>query len=95
MGARSHNAAWDRGDEKAFDRKYQEWQVRDWLSWLRDNLSFPFQAERMEDMYLDSFASAEMKEKNRFPVGCQVPVIGISDGDFEPYFDGVIVDVRR
>jgi Phage integrase family len=33
----------------AFDRKYQEWQNRDWMSWLGKNLMFPFTAAREED----------------------------------------------
>ena len=36
-------------DEDAYDRKYQEWMVRDWIPWLREHLSFPVQVIRMED----------------------------------------------
>ena len=36
-------------DEYAYERKYQEWMERDWIPWLREHLSFPFQVKRMED----------------------------------------------
>jgi hypothetical protein len=36
------------GDEESFDRKYDQWEKRDWMAWLQENLSFPFQAERKE-----------------------------------------------
>ena len=45
-------------------------------------------------MYLDSFAPEELHARNPFPVDCQVEVIGIAEGNFEPDFDGVIVEVR-
>ena len=32
-------------DEDAFERKYQEWMERDWIPWLREHLSFPFQVK--------------------------------------------------
>ena len=80
-------------DDEAFDRKYEEWEQRDWLEWLRKNLTFPFQAERMEDSYLDMFAPKELHARNPYPVGCQVTVSRIADGDCDPSFDGVIVEV--
>jgi len=80
-------------DESAFDRKYAEWDKRDWMEWLRKNLTFPFQAERMEDSYLDMFAREELHAKNPYPVGCEVTVSGIADFDCDPSFDGVIVNV--
>ena len=48
----------------------------------------------MEDMDLDMFAPDELHARNPFPVGCEVEVVGIAEGDFEPDFDGVIVEVR-
>ena len=35
---------WDsnrQGSDKAFDQKYEEWQARDWMTWLAVNLVFP------------------------------------------------------
>ncbi len=93
-----YDASWDSVEEdeygEAFDRKYEEWESRDWVPWLKSKLKFPFRAERVEDMYLDSFAPEELHARNPFPVDCQVEVIRIAEGDFEPDFDGVIVEVR-
>ncbi|MEI6392702.1 MAG: hypothetical protein WCT12_16550 [Verrucomicrobiota bacterium] len=40
---------WD-GDgeesEEAFDLKYDEWEQRDWMTWLADNLVFLFKKRR-------------------------------------------------
>ncbi len=35
--------------EEALDKKYQEWNKRDWRKWLEKNLVFPFIVERKED----------------------------------------------
>ena len=95
MARQHYDSSWDRGDEEAFDRKFAEWKKRDWIAWLRKHLTFPFRARREEDMDLDIFAPEELHRKNPFPVGCEVEVLGIAEGDFEPDFDGVIVEVRR
>ena len=34
---------------KDFGRKCAEWQERDWMTWLAENLVFPFTATREED----------------------------------------------
>ena len=36
--------------EDAFDLKYEEWEQRDWMTWLAENLVFPFKVTRQEDM---------------------------------------------
>ena len=36
---------WDgEGDKasEAFDEKMEEWEERDWMTWLKENLAFPF-----------------------------------------------------
>jgi len=94
MTDEKYDSSWDLDfgedgyDEDAFDRKYEEWEGRDWVEWLKAKLTFPFQVERMEDMYMDRIPS----HRNPFPVGCRVTVTGISDCDFEPDFHGVLVD---
>ena len=35
--------------EEAHDRKYHEWGKRDWMTWLKQNLSFLFTFKRKED----------------------------------------------
>jgi hypothetical protein len=88
---RTKEPAWERDDD-AFDQKLEEWHQCDWVPWLRRQLTFPFRAERVEDMDRDLFE--RRGQANPCPVGCEVEVLGIGDGDFEPDFHGVIVDVR-
>jgi len=33
MNAERYDTSWDQGDEKAWDRKYKEWESRDWVEW--------------------------------------------------------------
>jgi len=94
MNGKHYDASWDQGDEEAWDRKYEEWGSRDWVEWLGANLKFPFRARRMEDMDLDMFAPEELHARNPFSTGCEVEVVGIAEGDFEPDFDGVLVEVH-
>lgn len=93
MSQEPYDSSWDRADD-AFDRKYEQWQRREWVAWLRANLTFPFRAERVEHMYLDPAAPEELLAADPFPVGCRVQILGIAEGDFDPYFDGVFVDVQ-
>jgi hypothetical protein len=44
---------WDEeGDaaDEAFDLKLEEWEERDWVTWLAENLTFPFQATRVQNL---------------------------------------------
>jgi len=94
-----YDASWDDDydeegyDDAAFDRKYAEWDQRDWVDWLRRNLTFPFCGERMEDSDLDMFAPEELHARNPYPVGCHVTVCGFADCDCDPSFEGVPVNV--
>ena len=38
----SYDASWDTGGRKGLDRKWLEWEGRDWDEWLKTKLSFPF-----------------------------------------------------
>jgi len=38
----SHDTRWDT-DPVAFSRKIEEWDERDWLHWLEQHLTFPFE----------------------------------------------------
>ena len=43
---------WDgEGDKasEAFEEKMEEWEERDWMTWLKENLAFPFKVIREED----------------------------------------------
>ena len=97
MVDKGYDSSWDldgnRYNEKSWDRKYKQWQSRDWIKWLKARLTFPFQAERMEDD-LDPFAPEELHARNPFPVGSKVKVMGIADEDCDVEFEGVIMEVR-
>jgi len=90
-----YDISWDfdSGDIQAFERKLKQWKSRNWIAWLKANLKFPFQAERMEDD-LDSFAPDDVQARNTFPVGCKVEVLGIAHEDCDVEFEGVIVEVK-
>lgn len=90
-----YDTSWDDddGDIKAFEQKCKQWKSRNWIAWLKANLKFPFQAERMEND-MDPFAPNDMRAKSPFPVGCKVEVLGIADDDCDVEFEGVIVEVK-
>lgn len=44
-----YDTSWDEDDEDAWDKIYQKWKKRDWETWLKTNLSFPFAVTREED----------------------------------------------
>ena len=62
-------------DEDAYERKYQEWMERDWIPWLKEHLSFPFQIERMEDE--DDAYFTDVAKHKPFRLGHIMEVIGI------------------
>ncbi len=78
-------------DEDAYERKYQEWMERDWIPWLIEHLSFPFQVERMEDE--DDAYFTDVAEHEPFRLGHIMEVIGIES--LENDRCGVIVQVKE
>ncbi|MCP4406416.1 MAG: hypothetical protein GY807_01360 [Gammaproteobacteria bacterium] len=46
---KKYDTSWDDDNEDAWDKIYEEWEERDWESWLINNLSFPFEVIRKED----------------------------------------------
>ncbi len=78
-------------DEDAFERKYQEWKTRDWPLWLKDNLTFPFTVERMEDE--DDAYFTDISKHEPFRLGHIMKVTGIEPEEDDLY--GVIVQVRE
>lgn len=77
-------------NEKAFDRKYQEWQQRSWETWLKENLNFPFIVKRMEDD--DDAYFTDIADHQPFRLGHEMKVVDIVQED-DLY--GVIVKVRE
>jgi Calcium binding len=70
----------------AFDRKYQEWQTRDWMRWLGKNLTFPFTATREEDE--DDAYFQEGAAKAPFRLGHTMQILGL---EMEDDLHGIIV----
>jgi hypothetical protein len=47
---------WDsnrRGSTDAFNREFDEWKERDWMTWLAANLTFPPPMEQWDLDYID------------------------------------------
>lgn len=84
-----YDSSWDDGNESLWDKKYKVWQKRDWEDYLEENLTFPFQAVRFED--LDSNPFADNKDAP-FSVGHTVEVLDIEDDD---EMRGLIVKVKE
>ena len=84
---------WD-GDgeesEDAFDLKYDEWEQRDWMPWLADNLVFPFKVVRQEDM--DDFDSHQGPAGSPFQVGHTMEIVGF---DEEDEMMGILVETKE
>ncbi|MCF7958358.1 MAG: hypothetical protein K9M57_07920 [Phycisphaerae bacterium] len=76
MDNQKYDSSWDldsgekKYDKDAYDRISDEREERDWVEWLQENITFPFQAERMEDGDVDIFAPEELHVNNPFLVGC-------------------------
>lgn len=76
--------------DEAFDRKFEEWQQRDWPAWLSENLKFPFVVIREEDdddAYFDPGAA-----KAPFRLGHKMKVLGLEEEDVDR---GVLVKVQE
>jgi len=74
----------------AFDLKCEEWEQRDWLTWLAKNLVFPFKVTREEDM--DDAAFRQGASPRLFQVGHTFEVLGL-DGEDEMM--GIIVEAKE
>ena len=84
---------WDGEGEDAkdaFDLKYEEWEQRDWMTWLAENLVFPFKVTRQEDM--DDVDSHRGPPGSPFQVGHTMEIVGL-DGEDEMI--GIIVEAEE
>lgn len=84
-----YDPSWDEDDEDAWDKKYEEWRERDWETWLRASLSFPFTVTREED---DRDFNPGYDDKKPFTIGHKFNVLGI---DMEDELYGIIVQARE
>lgn len=69
--------------------KCEEWQERDWIPWLREQLSFPFEVERIKDDGDAFFARLRRHEPAR--IGNKMKATDILDEEMA--FHGIIVKV--
>ncbi|MDD5698235.1 MAG: calcium-binding protein [Victivallaceae bacterium] len=82
--------SWDDGDDEKWDEKFEEWESRDWESWLNANLEFPFTARREEDDGESFFGATD--EDAPFSFDHTMRVIGL---DWDPGYDLVLAKVKE
>ncbi|MEW6140457.1 MAG: calcium-binding protein [Thermodesulfobacteriota bacterium] len=89
---KKYDSSWDKGNEKLWERKYGEWEKRDWIEWFRAHLSFPFDVERKEDKD-HAFFSEEVRAQP-FRLGHRMTVLSMDD-EYEDDTYGVFVEVQE
>lgn len=86
----SENHDWDlNADNRAFEKKFEEWDKRDWMAWLAENLTFPFTVTREEDEDDAYFTDAY---EDLFRLGHKMEVTGLDEDDVN---EGVMVKVTE
>ena len=73
-----------------FEKKFSEWEKRDWYKWLNDNLTFPFLAKRVEDD--DDAYFTDVAKYEPFRLGHIMTVLSVENEDS---LHGIIVKVRE
>ncbi len=84
----TYDSSWDHGNDALWDAKYVEWEDRDWEEWLHENLSFPIEVIRKEDMDSNPFLSSKDEP---FNIGHVMKLLSIRDED-EDY--GILAKVK-
>lgn len=77
-------------DNEAFDIKCEEWKQRDWVAWLNENLSFPFEVRRVEDE--DDAYFTDIADKEPFRLG---HIFKVLKAELDDDLYGVIVKVSE
>lgn len=85
-----YDSTWDDDNERLIAQKHQDWEKRDWKSWLEKNLSFPFEARRYEDA--DFYEGVVRNEDELFGCGHVMTILEFVRED-DNY--GFIVKVRE
>ena len=81
--AQPYDNSWDSDDDSAvFERKCEEWENREWDSWLKANLIFPFEVKREEDMEENPYNP----NNGPFSVGCRMRATALGEEDFPAGF---------
>lgn len=85
----TYDSSWDEDNDELWDQKYEEWKNRDWNVWLSENLVFPFEVKRMEDLNSNPFFD---NDDEPFSVEHTMMVFTIEDEDADY---GILVKVRE
>ena len=92
MTSNQNEPLWDGSGEEAsdaFDLKCEEWELRDWMTWLAESLVLPFKATRVEDMNDAGFQQGTAT--SLFQVGQDMEVLGLEEEDVKM---GVMVTAK-
>jgi len=84
-----YDSSWDSDDDEgdAFARKCEEWRRRNWMAWLSEKLSFPFEVKRAEDMEENPFDHAH----GPFSVGRRMQAVSLEEDEHWKY--GMVICV--
>ena len=82
---------WDTEGRKGLDRKWLEWEGRDWEEWLKTKLLFPFRAKQIDDDDDAYFTDVPWREPFRLDV--RMLVLGVSG--FDTWHDVILVEARQ
>lgn len=77
-------------DREAYDRKFEEWLQRNWLTWLQTHLTFPFTVVRKEDDY--EYSTSRAKDEP-FHLGHTMQAVGIYEEEDPKY--GILLRVTE
>jgi hypothetical protein len=86
-----HDHSWNTRERKGLDRKWPEWEGRDWEGWLRTNLTFPFKAKRIDDDDGAFFTDVAVREP--FRLGARMLVLDLAG--FDPWHEVILVEARQ
>ena len=85
----TYDSSWDEDNDELWDQKYEEWKNRVWNVWLSENLVFPFELKRMEDLNSNPFFD---NDDETFSSRHTMKVLKIEDEDVDY---GILVKVRE
>jgi hypothetical protein len=84
-----YDSSRDEDNDELWDQKYEEWKNHVWNVWLSENLVFPFELKRMEDLNSNPFFDND-DETFSFRHTMKVLTIEDEDADYS-----ILVKVRE